>query len=111
MVYSYTRKICYGYKENNGLVRSSARRLFALLICIDLPHRIPSFVDAGLNDLDLPFIGDSANNIIRTSLGSRKLQTCFSEWRQEEIERLLRTQWAFLAVEIKINRMGDIVPH
>ncbi|KAK0701192.1 kinase-like domain-containing protein, partial [Apiosordaria backusii] len=82
------------------------RKIFAVLVLIQLPGRIQRFVNEGVSDADLPFVKVKTNELGLRRTWSFKLRRknsrgttlrCFQRWTIRELEMFESRQWLFLA--------------
>jgi serine/threonine protein kinase len=81
----------------------SYRKIFAILLLIERPAKIRSFVEKGVCDADLPLIKVPRTNRLPGSFKLRRKTAvdlplgCFKKWKDSTVARFEQWQWAVLA--------------
>ena len=81
---------------------TSYRKIFAILLLIDRPSRIRSFIEEGVSDADLPLVKMPRTNRLQGCLELRRKNShtpllCFKKWRGSTVARFEQRQWTVLA--------------
>jgi len=94
-----------------------AKKLFAILVLLDRPAFIQTFLDEGITDEDLPLSRIETTNNVHGSLSFNysHIRTCsglpvnaLRIWESHAIEEFLRVQWMFLA---PVFNFGEEIKH
>jgi len=83
------------------------RKIFTILILLDRPHRISSFIQEDICDDDLPLLRISKEcSKLATSKFPQVPLTCIKHWKESTMERFEEKQWTVLAPSFK-RKMGE----
>jgi hypothetical protein len=98
-------------RNDHREMRREYRKIFAILLLIDRPSRIRSFLETGICDNDLPLVKASRDpsKLEPTNASDTPLR-CFKKWRGSTIARFEEQQWTVLAPIFK-RLDGERVVH
>ncbi|KAJ8129636.1 hypothetical protein O1611_g3997 [Lasiodiplodia mahajangana] len=91
---------CFGWKRVSkliGFVRSSARKVFAILVRSDLAHKVSSLPKYGFMDKHLPVVVEGTDVTSYNLLADDMPLKWFRDWSPQEKVRFREAQWLFLA--------------
>jgi hypothetical protein len=87
-----------------GATAKTFRKIFAILVLIELPSAIRGFLEHGVSDVDLPFVKVPLKSKIpmiqRWELRIKHQNTrleCFKDWKRSNVAKFEEKQWTFLA--------------
>ncbi|KAI1400293.1 hypothetical protein F4819DRAFT_378459 [Hypoxylon fuscum] len=87
---------------------TSRRKIFAVLVLLNVPAKIKSFIEEGLWDKDLPFVLNSEHKLECQSNGGQKearIVQCLNdphEWNGRDVDMFNMYQWYMLAPIFKM---------
>jgi len=111
---NYAKKICGTYVDSCGESPVSSRGIFAVLTMLDLVQDAPEFVDAGVNDLDLPlrrYRGEFNGRKIKSMFSSpSKASNIVQHWSETNFDSFMHDQQFMISPYLNITK-GEVPYH